>query len=64
MRLAITREVSPSIGACELSHLARVPIDFDTARDQHRQYEECLTALGCRIHRLPAEPSLPDAVFV
>ncbi len=64
MRLAITREVSPSIGECELSHLARVPIDLDTARDQHRQYEECLAALGCQVHRLPAEPSLPDAVFV
>jgi dimethylargininase len=64
LRLAITREVSPSIGDCELSHLARVPIDLDMARAQHRQYEECLAALGCRIHRLPAEPGLPDAVFV
>ncbi len=64
MRLAITREVSPSIGDCELSHLARVPIDLDAARAQHRQYEECLAAVGCRIYRLPAEPSLPDAVFV
>jgi len=64
MRIAITREVSPRIGDCELAHLARVPIDLDTARAQHRQYEECLAALGCRIHRLPAEPSLPDSVFV
>jgi dimethylargininase len=64
MRIAITREVSPGIGDCELAHLPRVPIDLDTARIQHRQYEECLAALGCRIHRLPAEPSLPDSVFV
>jgi dimethylargininase len=64
MRIAITREVSPSIGDCELAHLPRVPIDLDTARVQHRQYEECLAAFGCRIHRLPAEPSLPDSVFV
>ncbi len=64
MRLAITREVSPSIGECELTHLARAPIDLDTARAQHRQYGECLAALGCRIYRLPAEPGLPDAVFV
>ncbi len=64
MRVAITREVSSSIGDCELSHLARVPIDVDTARAQHRRYEECLADLGCRIYRLPAEPDLPDAVFV
>ncbi len=64
MRLAITREVSPRIGDCELVHLARTAIDLDTARVQHRQYEECLAALGCRIQCLPAEPSWPDAVFV
>jgi dimethylargininase len=41
-----------------------VPIDLDTARVQHRQYEACLAALSCRVYRLPAEPSLPDSVFV
>jgi dimethylargininase len=64
MRIAVTREVSPSIGRCELTHLARQAIDVDLARVQHRQYETCLAALGCRICRLPPEPELPDAVFV
>lgn len=64
MRIAITREVSPSIGRCELTHLVRQPIDVALARMQHRQYEEVLTALGCEVYRLSATPELPDSVFV
>ena len=64
MPIAITREVSPNIGHCELTHLAREAIDANVARAQHRQYEDCLAALGCEIHSLPAEPELPDSVFV
>ncbi len=62
--IAITRDVSPSIGDCLLTHLTRQVIAVDRARQQHRQYEERLTALGCRVHMLPAEPDLPDSVFV
>jgi dimethylargininase len=62
--VAITREVSPSIGECELTHLAREAIDIGRARAQHRQYEQCLSDLGCTIHQLPAEASMPDSVFV
>jgi len=62
--VAITRDVSPSIGQCELTHVVRAPIDIDVARAQHRAYERCLTDLGCEIHRLPPEPDLPDSVFV
>lgn len=64
MLIAVTREVSPSIGSCELTHLAREAIDVGVARAQHRQYEDCLAALGCEMHRLRAEPELPDSVFV
>lgn len=64
MRIAITREVSRSIGRCELSHLDRVPIDVDRLRAQHREYERMLVELGCRVHRIPEAPDLPDAVFV
>jgi dimethylargininase len=64
MPIAITRGVSPNIGYCELTHLAREAIDVDVARAQHRQYEDCLADLGCEIHRLPPEPELPDSVFV
>lgn len=49
---------------CELTHLARAPIDVALAAAQHLAYERCLESLGCRVERLPAEPSLPDSVFV
>jgi dimethylargininase len=62
--LAITREVSTSLTACELTHLPRVPIDVERARRQHRAYEEALTAAGCVVERLGAGPDVPDSVFV
>jgi dimethylargininase len=61
---AITREVSPSINNCELSFHARQPIDVAKAMAQHKAYQDCLAQLGVRIVSLPAEPALPDAVFV
>jgi dimethylargininase len=62
--VALTRAVSPSIARCELTHLMRQPIDWRWAGRQHRRYEQVLTSLGCGVTRLPAEPALPDAVFV
>ncbi len=64
MHIAITRQVSPAIGQCELTHLARLPIDVQAARLQHHQYEVALKSLGVEVHSLPAEPDLPDSVFV
>jgi dimethylargininase len=64
MLVAVTRQVSPAIGHCELTHLRREAISFDTARAQHRQYEQALAQLGCSLEQLPAEPEMPDSVFV
>lgn len=64
MRIALTRQVSDSIGRCELTHLARTPIDVSRALAQHRLYEEALSDLGCEVRRLQELPDLPDAVFV
>jgi dimethylargininase len=64
MLTAITRAVSPTINQCELSFRDRQFIDVRKAEEQHRQYEACLEALGARLISLPAEPELPDAVFV
>src|SRR5437773_2998863 len=61
---AITREVSASINRCQLSFHARQPIDIGKAIAQHKVYRDCLSELGVRIVSLPAEPELPDAVFV
>jgi dimethylargininase len=62
--IAITRGVSPRIGQCELTHLERQSIDVERAQAQHGQYEARLAGLGCQVYRLPAEPDLPDSVFV
>lgn len=64
MRYAITRQVSSAINQCELTHLARSPIDLTLARQQHHAYEAALESLGCQLIRLPEEPTLPDSVFV
>ena len=62
--IAITRAVSPSINNCELTYHAREPIDLVKAIAQHKAYESLLAELGCEVISLPAEPDLPDAVFV
>ena len=64
MLTAITRQVSPTINNCELSFHARQPIDVAKAMAQHKAYQDCLAALGVEVVSLPAEPQLPDAVFV
>jgi dimethylargininase len=64
MLRAITREVSPAIGDCELEFLDRQPIDVALAIEQHRQYQACLAELGAHVEILPSEPHMPDGVFV
>jgi dimethylargininase len=64
MLIAITRAVSRSIVNCELTHLARMPIDVERARAQHAQYEAALKHLGVAVLSLPEEPRLADSVFV
>jgi dimethylargininase len=62
--IALTRDISPAMASCELTHLARVPIDVERARAQHREYEQALADAGCRIERLASGPGMPDSVFV
>jgi dimethylargininase len=62
--IAITRDVSPSVAQCELTHLARTPIDYHRAVAQHEQYRELLRSLGCDVVELPADAAHPDCVFV
>ena len=61
---AIVREVSSSLNDCELSFHTRQQIDIAKAIAQHQAYQDCLAELGVRLVSLPAEPELPDAVFV
>jgi dimethylargininase len=62
--IALTRDVSPALGECELTHLERTPIDVVRAVVQHAGYEQLLERLGCRVHRLPAAADIPDSVFI
>jgi dimethylargininase len=64
MLTAITRAVSPSIAHCELSFIDRKPIDLSLAQQQHHEYESLLAKFGARVISLPAEPDLPDSMFV
>jgi dimethylargininase len=64
MWIAITRDVSPSLGSCELSFVPRTEIDVARAVAQHETYRSALESLGCRVIALPALADLPDAVFV
>lgn len=62
--IALTRDVSPSLGRCELTHLPRTAIDIDRARAQHAASEEALRAMGCHVERLAAGDEMPDSVFI
>jgi len=62
--IAITRPVSPSLAECELTHLAREPINVARAMAQHAEYERLLESLGATVVRVPAAPAFPDAVFI
>lgn len=63
-RIALVRDVSPSLERCELSFQQRVAIDLEKAREQHAHYVATLQKLGCRVETLPPLPENPDAVFV
>lgn len=62
--VALTRPVSAALAACELTHVARAPIDVARAQEQHAAYNAALVSLGCEIVKLPALHDHPDAVFV
>lgn len=62
--IAVTRPVSASLADCQLTHVARTPLDVGRAREQHEHYEAALRQLGAEVVRVPAADDLPDAVFV
>lgn len=61
---AVTRAVSPALAHCELTFVDRQPIDIAKAQSQHAAYQHLLESLGIRVQSLPAEPALPDSMFV
>lgn len=63
-RIALTRGVSPAFARCELTHLAREPIDVARAGAQHAGYTALLASIGCEVMALPPDDTSPDCVFV
>lgn len=63
-RIALVRPVSAALAQCELSFVAREPIDVARAQAQHAAYCGTLAGLGCQVVELPALDDAPDAVFV
>jgi dimethylargininase len=61
---AISRLPSPALPACELTHIAREPIDLARANAQHAAYCAALTAAGAQVTVLPALTDYPDSCFV
>lgn len=64
MHYAVTRQLSPTLAHCQLTHLDRQPIDLERARNQHAAYCHLLGRIGCTIIHLPESPQWPDSVFV
>ena len=62
--IAVTRDVSPSIARAELTHLERVPIDYERAREQHEGYPALLAQPGSEVIDLPGAAAYPDCVFI
>ncbi len=64
MPTAITRPTGEELLRCELTHVAREPIDVARAMEQHAAYLDVLRKLGVDVIELERLPGHPDAVFV
>ena len=64
MLVALTRGVSLRIGECELTFIDRQSIDYPTAVQQHRQYQQLLRNLGAKVIELPSDDQCPDCCFL
>jgi hypothetical protein len=47
--IAISRKIDPQFEECQLTRIAREPIDLDQVFKQHRIYEQLLTELGVKV---------------
>jgi dimethylargininase len=61
---AITRDVSPNVHLCELTHMERQAIDHERAVAEEREYRQTLASLGLTVINLPGDADFPDCVFI
>ncbi|MHC4178238.1 MAG: dimethylarginine dimethylaminohydrolase family protein [Planctomycetota bacterium] len=64
MLLAITHLPSKRIEQCELTYVARAPIDYHRALRQHEAYCRVLQECGATVRRLDGNVEIPDCAFV
>ncbi len=62
--LALTHVPSPDIQHCQLTHRARVPIDYDRAVRQHQEYGQALRDCGAEVVTLEVNRDFPDGCFI
>jgi dimethylargininase len=62
--IALTHVPSPNMERCELTHVARAPIDHALALRQHADYCRALRACGAEVRTLDVNRDLPDCTFV
>lgn len=61
---AITRGVSPNMGACELTYRSREQIDFQKANLQFDRYRDLLRTWDVELLTIPGSITYPDCCFV
>jgi dimethylargininase len=62
--LALTHVPSPRMASCQLTYLARAPIDHALALRQHEEYCRTLRDCGARVRTLAVNRDLPDCAFI
>ncbi len=61
---ALVRPPGADLSQGIVTHIERVPVDVELAREQHAAYCAALTASGWTVRAVDAAPGCPDAVFV
>jgi dimethylargininase len=62
--LALTHLPSPNMDQGQRTHVARVPLDYDLAVEQHGRYRALLRECGAEVRVLDVNSHLPDATFI
>jgi dimethylargininase len=62
--LGITRLPSQRMNRCQLTYVARVPIDLGRALRQHQGYCRTLERCGATVRKLEGREGMPDCAFV
>src|SRR5437764_7671424 len=62
--IAVTHVPSPHMDRCQLTHVARAPIDVRRAAEQHAAYCDTLRTCGATVVTLDVNRAHPDCCFV